>query len=85
VEDQTQAPQQRPDVISVAVVGQLMAENVLLTYFILRFLREQIDSRLSKTDFRKFSPEWARMLREITIKRLVEDVRKNYAQITKGE
>ena len=41
--------------------------------------------RPSKGEFRKFSPEWARRLREITIKRLVEDVRKNYAQITKGE
>ena len=41
--------------------------------------------RPSKGEFRKFSPEWARKLREITVKRLVEDVRKNYAEITKEQ
>lgn len=41
--------------------------------------------RPAKSEFRKLSPEWAKMLREVTIKRLVEDVQKNYAEITKGE
>ena len=40
--------------------------------------------RPSKGEFRKFSPEWAKLLREITIKRLAEDVQKNYAEIATG-
>ena len=42
-------------------------------------------NRPAKSEFRKLSPEWAKMLREVTVKRLVEDVQKNYAEITKGE
>jgi len=41
--------------------------------------------RPAKSEFRKLTLEWAKMLREVTIKRLVEDVKKNYVEITKGE
>lgn len=41
--------------------------------------------RPSKHEFRQFSPEFAKELRELTIRRLVEDVRKNYAEITQSK
>lgn len=41
--------------------------------------------RPCKSEFRKFSPEWAIMLRDTTVKRLAEDVLKNYQEVLQGE
>lgn len=41
--------------------------------------------RPSKYEFSLFSPEFAKELRETTIRRLVEDVTKNYTEITQGK
>ena len=41
--------------------------------------------RPCKAEFRKFTPEYAKMAREITIKNMVEDVLRNYAEILESE
>lgn len=43
------------------------------------------NERPCKAEFRKFTPEYAKMAREITIKNMAEDVLRNYAEILKNE
>ena len=43
------------------------------------------NNRPCKAEFRKFSPEFAKELREVTIANMVEDVLKNYREITQNE
>ena len=50
-------------------------------YGVLREDYTETSSRPTKSEFRKFDPEFARQLREITIKNLAADVLKNYKEI----
>lgn len=43
------------------------------------------NNRPCKAEFRKFSPEFAKELREVTIRNMAEDVLRNYAEILKDE
>jgi len=45
----------------------------------------EVHGRPSKYEFTLMTPEFAKELRDLTVKRLVADVQKNYAEVTKGE
>lgn len=65
---------------------ELLDETKYPQHFgVLREAYAENSKRPIKPEFDKFSPEFAKELREVTIKNMAEDVLRNYAEILKNE